>query len=317
MIGLELVYALAGAMFLGFALVTAWHRRDRKGRATALLWGLIALSFLLGDYIGDMANGLLAIVIVVVAASGRTGAAPPESDGPASATALGASARRYGNRLFLPALAIPAIALGGTVLFKSVPGIVKASDATLVSLALGAVVSTVICMVWFRTKAQAPLREGVRLADGLGWAILMPQLLASLGIIYAAAGMGSAVGHLLDYVDTGGSLLAQVALYCTGMALLTVLMGNALAAFPVMFAAMGAPLLVNVQHGGPAAVAAIGMLAGFCGTLLTPMAANFNLVPAALLNLRDTYGVIRAQAPTALAMLVANVFLLYFLGFSR
>ncbi|MBO9725703.1 MAG: DUF979 family protein [Novosphingobium sp.] len=312
MIGLELVYALAGAMFLGFALVTALYRRDRKGRATALLWGLIALSFLLGDTIGDMANGVLAIVIVVVAASGRTGAAPASNEGGQEA-----AASRYGNRLFLPALAIPAIALAGTVLFKSVPGIVKASDATLVSLGLGALASTVICMVWFRTRAEAPLREGVRLADGLGWAILMPQLLASLGIIYAAAGMGTAVGSLLDHVDTGGSLFAQVALYCMGMALLTVLMGNALAAFPVMFAAMGAPLLVTVQHGDPAAVAAIGMLAGFCGTLLTPMAANFNLVPAALLNLRDPYGVIRAQAPTALAMLAANILLLYFLGFSR
>jgi uncharacterized membrane protein len=311
-IGLELVYALAGAMFLGFALVTALHRRDRKGRATALLWGLIALSFLLGDVISDTANGVLAIVIVAVAVSGRTGAAPAPGD-----EGQEAAAARYGNRLFLPALAIPAIALAGTVLFKSVPGIVEASDATLVSLALGAVASTVICMIWFRARAQAPLREGVRLADGLGWAILMPQLLASLGIIYAAAGMGTAVGGLLDHVDTGGSLFAQVALYCTGMALLTVLMGNALAAFPVMFAAMGAPLLVNVQHGDPAAVAAIGMLAGFCGTLLTPMAANFNLVPAALLGLRDTYGVIRAQAPTAFAMLAANILLLYFLGFSR
>jgi uncharacterized membrane protein len=76
-------------------------------------------------------------------------------------------------------------------------------------------------------------------------------------------------------------------------------------------------LLVTVQHGDPAAVAAIGMLAGFCGTLLTPMAANFNLVPAALLNLRDPYGVIRAQAPTAFAMLAAKILLLYFLGFSR
>ena len=34
-------------------------------------------------------------------------------------------------------------------------------------------------------------------------------------------------------------------------------------------------------------IGAIGMLAGFCGTLMTPMAANFNIVPAALLELKD------------------------------
>ena len=53
------------------------------------------------------------------------------------------------------------------------------------------------------------------------------------------------------------------------------------------------------------------MLAGFCGTLLTPMAANFNLLPAALLDLKDRYGVIRAQVPTALALLAFNILLLY------
>jgi uncharacterized membrane protein len=62
-------------------------------------------------------------------------------------------------------------------------------------------------------------------------------------------------------------------------------------------------------------MAAIGMLSGYCGTLLTPMAANFNIVPAALLELPDKNAVIRAQVPTALTLLVCNVFLLYFLMF--
>ena len=62
---------------------------------------------------------------------------------------------------------------------------------------------------------------------------------------------------------------------------------------------------------------AIGMLSGFCGTLMTPMAANFNIVPAALLELRDEYGVIKAQVPTALLLLATNVVLMYFLVFPR
>jgi outer membrane protein OmpA-like peptidoglycan-associated protein len=65
----------------------------------------------------------------------------------------------------------------------------------------------------------------------------------------------------------------------------------------------------------PAVVGAIGMLAGFCGTLMTPMAANFNLVPAALLELKDQYGVIRAQVATALPLLFVNILLIYWLAF--
>ncbi len=60
---------------------------------------------------------------------------------------------------------------------------------------------------------------------------------------------------------------------------------------------------------------AFGMYAGYCGTLMTPMAANFNIVPAALLELKDKYQVIKIQIPTALTLLVVNVFLMYFLVF--
>jgi uncharacterized membrane protein len=314
MIGLGLVYALAGAMFLGFAVVTLLSRRDARRWATALLWGLVSVSFLLGDVIGDTGNGIVAIAIVVVAASGYTLATQQSANDDITGRSM--LAMRFGNRLFLPALLIPLAALGGTLLFKGLPGIVEASNATLISLAIGAVLAALLCMIWFRPGPTAPFEEGVRLMDGMGWAALMPQMLASLGVVYAASGMGDAVGQLLGYVPTGGNLFAQVAIYCVGMALLTALMGNALAAFPVMFAAIGVPLLIGIQGGNPAAVAAIGMLAGFCGTLMTPMAANFNLVPAALLNLRDPYAVIRAQMPTALMMLGANILLLYFLGFS-
>jgi uncharacterized membrane protein len=48
---------------------------------------------------------------------------------------------------------------------------------------------------------------------------------------------------------------------------------------------------------------------------MTPMAANFNIVPAALLELKDQYGVVRIQVPTALALLAANILILYVAGF--
>jgi uncharacterized membrane protein len=57
------------------------------------------------------------------------------------------------------------------------------------------------------------------------------------------------------------------------------------------------------------------MLAGFCGTLMTPMAANFNLVPAALLELKDQYGVVKAQVATALPLFALNLLIIYFAAF--
>jgi uncharacterized membrane protein len=88
-------------------------------------------------------------------------------------------------------------------------------------------------------------------------------------------------------------------------------MGNAFAAFPVMTAGIGLPLIVHQFGGNVVIMAAVGMLSGFCGTLTTPMAANFNIVPVALLELPDQHAVIKVQIPTALLLLAANTAIMY------
>jgi uncharacterized membrane protein len=177
------------------------------------------------------------------------------------------------------------------------------------------VLALVLCYGWLRPRPATPFDEGRRLMDGVGWAAVLPQMLASLGAVFALAGVGDVVGGIIGGLIPQGSLIGAVLAYGLGMALFTIVMGNAFAAFPVMAAAVGIPVLIHGAGGNPAVVAAIGMLAGFCGTLMTPMAANFNLVPAALLDLKDRNGVIRAQIPTALPLLAVNIALLYWLGF--
>src|SRR5262249_62384355 len=155
-------------------------------------------------------------------------------------------------------------------------------------------------------------------ADPWGWAAILPQALAAIGGVFAAAGVGKAVFAVASRWIPVDDRLAVVSAYTFGMAILTVIMGNGFAAFPTMTAAIGLPLIVQRLHGDPLIMAAIGMLSGFCGTLMTPMAANFNVVPASLLELPDRdaplNGVIRAQIPTALLLLLANTLLMYFLA---
>lgn len=62
----------------------------------------------------------------------------------------------------------------------------------------------------------------------------------------------------------------------------------------------------------------IGLLeltAGYCGTLMTPKAANFNIMPAALLETKSQNTVIKYQAPFAIVLLIIHILLMYFLGF--
>jgi uncharacterized membrane protein len=151
--------------------------------------------------------------------------------------------------------------------------------------------------------------------DSIGWAAVLPQMLASLGAVFAAAGVGTTIGAMASAIIPHGSIFLAVLLYAAGMVLFTMIMGNAFAAFPVMAAAIGVPILIHTDGGNPAVIGAVGMLSGFCGTLMTPMAANFNIVPAALLELKDQHGVIKAQVPTAIPLLIANILILYFGGF--
>ena len=284
----------------------------------AAFWGLMALSFLGGGGLGDLGNGLLALGLVAIAAFGLGQGRPPTSSGQERR----ASAERRGNLLFLPALIIPAAALTGTLVVKYTAWggqIIEASNATLVSLTLGVLIAIGVIMVWLKPPLIAPLEEGRRLMDSVGWAAILPQMLASLGAVFLAAGVGEQVGAIFSqYVPLDTRTLAVTA-YCVGMALFTIIMGNAFAAFPVMTAAVGLPFVIHELGGDPARVCAIGMLAGFCGTLMTPMAANFNVVPANLLELPDRKlalnGVIRAQIPTAIPLLVANILLMRLLAF--
>lgn len=312
MIGLPFVFALAGLMFLAFAVAGVRDRGNPRRLANGAFWGLLGLSLLAGDRLGDVGNGVLALALVGAAMVGLGRGAPATTD----AATRAASAARHRNRLFAPALIVPAAAVIGTIAFKRMPALFDPRQATLIALALGVLVALAVAYAWLRPRPLAAVDEGRRLMDAVGWAAVLPLMLAALGALFAAAGVGEAVGRLLTAALPPG-LGAAVFAYGFGMALLTVLMGNAFAAFPIMTGAVGLPLLMHRYGGAPAAVAALGMLTGFCGTLLTPMAANFNIVPARLLELSDRYGVIRAQAPTALAMFAINLILLYWLAFPR
>ena len=316
MITLTWLYMLAGAMFAAFALLSALDRANRKRLGNAAFWGLMALSLLGGDYIGDFGNGLLVLGLAGLAGFGLIGRSHPPTTSDEEREAWSA---KLGNKLFLPALVIPVTALFGTLIYNYTEvgtyGWFEQKRETYVLLGFGVLFALATIFAWLKPPPLAPLQEGRRLIDAIGWAAVLPQMLAALGVLVAAAGVGTIIGELSTAVSPEGSIFLTVVVFGVGMALFTMIMGNAFAAFPVMAAAIGVPLLIQGYGGNPAVVGAVGMLAGFCGTLMTPMAANFNIVPAALLELKDQYGVIKAQIATAIPLLAANILIIYFLAF--
>jgi len=307
---------LAGAMFAAFALGSARDSSNPRRWGNTAFWGLVAVSFWFGDLVGDIGNGILVLLLVGIAGAHLLGKGSRPSTTVEERERLSA---RLGNKLFLPALIIPFTAFVGTLAFTYTPlkdmGLIDPKSVTLVLLGVGVILALIVCYAWLRPPVAAPVEEGRRLIDSIGWAVVLPQMLASLGAVFAAAGVGTTIGAMAGAIIPSGSVFLAVLLYALGMVVFTMIMGNAFAAFPVMAAAIGVPILIHQDGGNPAVIGAVGMLSGFCGTLMTPMAANFNIVPAALLELKNQYGVIKAQVPTAIPLLIANILILYFGAF--
>ena len=310
----EYFYYLLGIMLALVALMSFGDRTNPRRWTTGLFWALYAMIYLVGDRIPPAMAGLAMIAMAVLAGFGGVSSGKPDV---LPDDVRQASAARLRHKLFVPALVIPAVTMAGATLLKDVRigelFVLDQKHLTLVSLGCAAVIAVgVACWLTRSTPLQAG-RESRRLVDAMSWAIVLPHMLAVLGLLFSEAGVGKAVAQVSGSLVGADSKLAAVALYCIGMAVFTIVMGNGFAAFPVMAGGVGVPVLLAQYGGNPAVMAAIGMFSAYCGTLMTPMAANFNIIPTALLDLPDRNAVIKAQIPTALPLLGANIILLYFL----
>jgi uncharacterized membrane protein len=307
-------YLLVGLLLATMAIMSALDRHNPRRYTTALFWGLYAVVYLVGERLPPFVAGLLMIAMALIA--GFNGVKPGKHEALPEQERR-ASAARLGHKLLLPALVIPLVTILGSTLLKDAKigalFVLDPKNLTLVSLGCGAVLALAAACALTRSTPVQGVREFRRLLDAIGWALVLPHLLAVLGLLFTETGVGKAVAHLTTAYINMDSRFVAAAVFCIGMALFTIVMGNGFAAFPVVAGGVGIPVLVGVYHANPAVMAAIGMFSAYCGTLMTPMAANFNIVPAALLELPDRNAVIKAQVATALPLLVANIFLLYFL----
>jgi uncharacterized membrane protein len=307
------VYYALGALLAWTGMQALRDRSNPRRIASGAFWLLLAALFLVGDRLPRAAVGAAVLALSGLAAFGGVRAgkhAPADEVG---------EARRLGHRLLVPVLIIPAGTLAGAVGLSRVQlggrFLLDPPQATLISLALACAIALIAALALTRQRLPAAVTEGRRLLEAIGWAALLPLLLAMLGSVLTSAGVGAALAALVKANVPVDSRAVAVIAYGTGMAGLTMIMGNAFAAFPVMTAGVGLPLLVQLHGANPAALGAIGMLTGYCGTLMTPMAANFNIVPVALLGLPDQHAVIKAQLPTAIPLFLTNLVLMYFLAF--
>lgn len=299
---LEFMYILCGIVLLISGVYSFLDKNNPKRVGSAAFWIIFGFLFIGGPYVSSAIVGGLLLVMGALSATKSVSLALFTTS---SEEFREKQAKKIGNMLFVPA------GLIGVVAF-SIAQFTKLGG--LIGLGIGAIVALVVTMVVTKEKVDKIPYDSSRILQQMGPTVILPQLLGSLGSVFAKAGVGTVIAGIMGSVVPEGNILAGVTVYCLAMAIFTMIMGNGFAAFAVITAGIGYPFVI-AQGGNPAIVGALGLTAGFCGTLLTPMGANFNIVPASILEMKNKNGVILKQVGVAVPLLAIHIVLMYFLAF--
>lgn len=207
--------------------------------------------------------------------------------------------KKIGMKIFVPAFSVAVCSLF-FALFSNM--------SSMVAITVGVIVAMILLMA-FDAKQNKPavfLNDSERFLGITGPLSMLPQLLGCLGGVFTAAGVGDVIAQLVEKIVPKGNVNIGIIVYAIGMVLFTMIMGNAFAAITVMTVGIGAPFVL-AYGANPVVIGMLALTCGYCGTLLTPMAANFNILPVAILNMKDRWGAIKNQVLVAIFMLVFQI----------
>ena len=301
---LDNIYFLTGLILIIISVYTLTDKGNSARYTTALFWTLFGLTFMAP--IIHLPHTVVGAFLIVMALLSGFKQVKMGSAKEASAEYRIEERDKWGNKLFIPILTIPIVTFAVAQFTKL---------GALMGLGLASIAAIIIAMIMFREGFGNTMHEGRRLIDAVGTAATLPQLLAALGAVFNAAGVGAVVASLISAIVPTQYALGTLVAYFIGMSLFTIIMGNAFAAFAVITTGIGIPLVIEMHGANPAILGTLGMLAGYCGTLISPMAANFNIVPVALLEMKDNFGVIKRQAPVAVIMWITILIFAYIVLF--
>lgn len=299
---LETMYIVIGLQLLYTAYRVFRDETNPTRIGTTLFWGILGILFVGGSVLPSVVNGLLVVVIGAITmlkqvSIGKTKEATEEE--------TKHNADRVGNWIFIPVMVLAISSLAIAQLYPALSQSV---------LGIGALLGTITLLLTIRRGPKTLLPESDRMVQQVSTTGILPQLLGAIGVVFTAAGVGDVISSMVQSVIPAESRFWGVVVYVLGMVLFTMVLGNAFAAFTVITLGIGVPFVFSLGA-DPIIAGALAMTAGFCGTLMTPMAGNFNALPVALLDMKSEFGVIKDQVPFALIMIVVHIVLMYYLPF--
>ena len=295
-IGLNVVWVIIGLITIYAGIKNLLDKENPSRVGTAVFWCSFGIVCGFGSWLPAKVSGVLVLIMCL----------PPifkkvkigKTDNPTKEHTE-QQFKKIGMKIFVPAFFVAVCSLF-FALFSNM--------SSMVAITVGVIVAMVLLMA-FDTKQNKPavfLNDSERFLGITGPLSMLPQLLGCLGGVFTAAGVGDVIAQLVEKIVPKGNVNIGIIVYAIGMVLFTMIMGNAFAAITVMTVGIGAPFVL-AYGANPVVIGMLALTCGYCGTLLTPMAANFNILPVAILNMKDRWGAIKNQVLVAIFMLVFQI----------
>lgn len=295
-IGLNVVWIIIGMITIYAGIKNLLDKENPSRVGTAVFWCSFGIVCGFGTWLPAKVSGVLVLIMCL----------PPifkkvkigKVDNPTKEHTE-QQFKKIGMKIFIPAFSVAVCSLF-FALFSNM--------SSMIAITIGVIVAMIL-LIAYDSKQNKPavfLNDSERFLGITGPLSMLPQLLGCLGGVFTAAGVGDVIAQLVEKVVPKGNVNVGIIIYAIGMVLFTMIMGNAFAAITVMTVGIGAPFVL-AYGANPVVIGMIALTCGYCGTLLTPMAANFNILPVAILNMKDRWGVIKNQVLVALIMLVFQI----------
>ena len=301
---MEVIYIIIGLLCINCGVKNLKDKENSEPVGTFIFWAVLGVVIALGRWLPSLVSGILVVVMCLPAIFKKVKKGAVSA---ATKAETEAAYEKIGMKIFAPTLSIGVMAV-----LCAITGLGIGLSA-LNGVAIGVLVSIILLMILNKeNKPSTFLNDSERMLSTVGPLSMLPMLLACLGSIFTKAGVGDVISDIVSHIVPEGNVNAGIVVYAIGMMLFTMIMGNAYAAITVMTVGIGYPFVL--AHGAnPVVIGMLALTCGFCGTLCTPMAANFNTVPVALLDMKKPMGVIKNQVPVAIIMLVVQIVMMIML----
>ena len=301
---MEVIYIIIGLLCINCGVKNLKDKENSEPVGTFIFWAVLGVVIALGRWLPSLVSGILVVVMCLPAIFKKVKKGAVSA---ATKAETEAAYEKIGMKIFAPTLSIGVMAV-----LCAITGLGIGLSA-LNGVAIGVLVSIILLMILNKeNKPSTFLNDSERMLSTVGPLSMLPMLLACLGTIFTKAGVGDVISDIVSHIVPEGNVNAGIVVYAIGMMLFTMIMGNAYAAITVMTVGIGYPFVL--AHGAnPVVIGMLALTCGFCGTLCTPMAANFNTVPVALLDMKKPMGVIKNQVPVAIIMLVVQIVIMILL----